>query len=127
MKGFFGIEQSKEFLDALDRTFAKFESMPAEDFFALGVEHSSGELAKFISLGDDINASHAQELKFVLEPADHSLKAFTAFFSQKSTMCFEVEGKTSELQACTGASFGYASANVVPVGLITVAHNCLAA
>ncbi len=127
MKGFFGLTRSKDFSDALDKTFAKFESMPAQDMFALGSKHSSGDIAMFMAVGDEATSDHALELRFVLEPAvsDHRLKGFTAFFSQKSTMCFEVEGRVNELQTCTGDSVSYASAAVVPLGLI--AQSCLAA
>jgi hypothetical protein len=88
MFGFFGTAKSAELSAALDKTFKKFESMPASEFFSLAREHASGEIAAFSSACSGGGEGHVKELKFVFDSADSDMKSFTAFFSQKSTLNF---------------------------------------
>ncbi|WP_157720158.1 hypothetical protein [Pseudomonas prosekii] len=125
MKNVFGLSRSKKFTEALDKTFAKFEAMPAKEMFALGMEHSKGDIAAFVSACSSIDTSHHQEISFVFESPDTSLKSFTASFERKSTLCFNTGSSSQDMTAHTNVAAN--SAYLGAVGAFSAGMLCQAA
>lgn len=125
MKNVFGLSRSKKFTAALDKTFAKFEAMPAEDMFALGMEHSKGDIAAFVSACSSTANKHHQEISFVFESPDTSLQSFTASFEQKSTLCFNTGSSCQDMTAHTNIAANSAYLGVI--GVFSTGMLCQAA
>ena len=113
MKSVLGLSKSKKFSDALDKTFAKFEAMPAKEMFAIGLQHSKGEIAAFVSACNGIDSAHHHEISFVFESPDTSLKSFTASFERKSTLCFNTGSSSQDMTAHTNVAANSAYLGVV--------------
>lgn len=95
MESIFGLVGTPEFEEALDKTFEKFEAMPAKELFALARQHSDGDIAKFVSAWSEITLGHAdetpatKEISLFFKSEDPSLSSFNAVFTHESTMNFQ--------------------------------------
>ncbi|WP_161465903.1 hypothetical protein [Pseudomonas syringae] len=114
----FGIVASRELSEALDKTFKKFEAMPAAKLFSLGREHVGGDVASFVSACSGIENPHVTELKFVFDSPDTNKKGFTAFFSQKSTLSFSLEDGSGQTHPYSSVSEGCAYLGVASIAIV---------
>ena len=120
MFGVFGKAKSLELSAALDKTFEKFENMPAKEFFGLAQAHSGGDVAAFLSACSGTGDSNAKELKFCFDSADPDIKSFTAFFSQKSTLTFSSGTESQCPHPYSVSNAGHAYVGVASVTTLAI-------
>lgn len=120
MFGVFGKAKSLELSAALNKTFEKFENMPAKEFFGIAREHSGGDVAAFLSACSGTGDSSTKELKFLFDSADPGFKSFTAFFSQKSTLTFSSGAESQCPHPYSVSNAGHAYVGVASVTTLAI-------